>query len=530
MNQLANGKKTKTPYVLIVIDGLGIANDQPDNPVEMAATPILSSLREKYYYTSLSAAGEDVGLMPNQDGNSEAGHMNIGAGRVVGQDVSIINHSIHDGTFFKNSAFIAAISHVQKTGGNLHLLGLLSDRNSGHVNPTHLQALLEIIRRQNLRQEVYLHLFTDGRDTPKHAGLGFLRNLEESLQPNQRIVTIMGRVYLDRKKNWDKTMTAYDSLVLGKGKMVIKPEKAIKEAYSNGETDEFISPTIISLNNDPFYGRIKDNDAVIFYNLRSDRARQLTKPFVQKDFEKKNPGSFLRKKFLKNIVFVAMTDFGPDLDHVLTAYPSANIDGSLPFALRQLKQLYIAEGEKYAHITYFFNGGHDHPVGGEDRVFVPSPNVDRYDQVPEMSADEITTIVLENIKNDKYDFYGINFANPDMIGHTGNLGAAVKAIECVDKNIGLIVKEVLAKNGTVFITADHGNVEEIINVETGEIDTEHSSNPVPFYIISEQVLSQIHKLPTGRLADVAPTILSVMNVPKTREMTGRNLLNINNHE
>lgn len=514
----------RKPYVLVVIDGLGIAANQPDNPVEMAHTPNFNLFREKYYHTFLAASGEDVGLMPNQDGNSEAGHMNIGAGRVVGQDVSIINHSIEDGTFFKNSAFISAIAHVQKNNSNLHLMGLLSDKHSGHVNPKHLEALLKLIRQKNLTNEIYLHLFTDGRDTPKHAGLGFLRNLEEILQPRERIVTIMGRVLLDRKKDWAKTKKAYEALTMGIGKLAIKPEKAIKEAYACGETDEFISPTIISMNNDPNYGRIKDNDSIIFYNLRSDRARQLTKPFVQKEFEEKNPGSFQRKKIIKNLVFVAMTDFGPDLDHVLTAYPSANISGTLPYALRNLKQLYIAEGEKYAHITYFFNGGHDHTVAGEDRVFVPSPIVDSYDQTPEMSTDKITEIVIENIKNNKYDFYAINYAAPDMMGHTGNLGAAIKAIECVDKNLGLLQKEVLSRDGVLFVTADHGNVEEIINVQTGEIDTEHSSNPVPFYIIANNRLFPTHKFPNGRLADIAPTILSVMNIPKTREMTGRNLL------
>ncbi len=521
---MTNNQTIKKPYVLVVIDGLGIANEQVDNPVEMAHTPNFNKLREKYYHTSLAASGVDVGLMPNQDGNSEAGHMNIGAGRVVGQDVSIINQSIADGTFFKNSAFIAAISHIKKNNSNLHLMGLLSDRHSGHVNPKHLEALLELIRQQNLTSNVYLHLFTDGRDTPKHAGLGFLRSLEEKLQPYERIVTIMGRVLLDRKKNWLKTKKAYEALTMGIGKLVAKPEKAIKEAYASGETDEFISPTIVSIDGDPTYGRIQDNDSVIFYNLRSDRARQLSKPFVQVEFENKNKDSFKREKIIKNLVFVAMTDFGPDLDHVLTAYPSANINGTLTHALRNLKQLYIAEGEKYAHITYFFNGGHDRPVAGEDRIFVPSPDVDSYDQTPEMSANKITEIVIDNIKKNMYDFYAINYANPDMMGHTGNLGAAIKALECVDKNLGLILEEVLARDGVLFITADHGNVEEIINVETGEIDTEHSSNPVPFFIVTKQQLFPTHKLPKGRLADVAPTVLAVMNISTTREMTGKNLL------
>ena len=489
----------------------------------MANTPIYNKLWESYYNTSLVASGEDVGLLPGQDGNSEAGHMNIGAGRIVKQDVAIISKSIENGTFNKNSAFTAAFAHIQNSGGKLHLMGLLSDRHSGHVNPEHLLALLDLVRKEKL-SEIYLHLFTDGRDTPKHAGIGFLRQLEEQLQPNEHIATIIGRVYLDRKKNWEKTKAAYEALTVGKGKIVSKPEKAIREAYACGQSDEFISPTIISLDGNPEYGRISDNDAVIFYNLRSDRARQLTKPFVQKQFEHMNSGSFLRSHILHNFTFVAMTDFGPDLDHVLTAYPSADISGTLPEALRKYKQLYVAEGEKYAHMTYFFNGGHDQPVGGEDRVFVPSPNVDSYDQAPEMSADRITEIILKNIEENNYDFYGLNFANADMIGHTGNLGAAIKALECIDRNLGKIIEAVLAKNGCLFITADHGNVEEIINIKTGEIDTEHSGNPVPFFIVTKDKLAISHKLKSGRLADIAPTILSVMGIEKTREMTGKNLL------
>lgn len=513
----------KGPQVLVILDGWGIAQHQPDNPIEMAKTPTYNMLWEHSIHTTLAASGSDVGLMTGQDGNSEAGHMNIGAGRIVKQDVAIINKSIANGTFFKNSAFQAAINHVKNTGGALHLMGLLSDKNSGHVNPKHLQELLNLVRA-NMVDKVFLHLFTDGRDTPKYAGLGFLRNLEENLQPNERIATIIGRVYLDRKKDWDKTKTAYEALTKGIGKMMKKPEQSIKQAYADGETDEFIGPSIISLSGDKSYGRIGDNDAVIFYNLRSDRARQLTKPFVQDDFETLNPQSFKRQKKIKNLMFVAMTDFGPDLGKVLTAYPSADIAGTLPVALQDTKQLYIAEGEKYAHMTYFFNGGHDQPVNGEDRVFVPSPDVISYDLAPEMSAARIVDILLGNIAKQKYYFYAINLANADMIGHTGNLGAAIKAIECVDKELGRIIEAVLEKNGTVFITADHGNIEEIINVNTGEIDTEHSSNLVPFFIVSNSDLIKQYHFATGRLADVAPTILALMGKEVTREMTGKNLL------
>ncbi len=524
MSKTSN-QKSKRPFVLIVIDGWGIAKHQPDNPIEMAKTPNYNILWEKHLHTTLSASGEDVGLLPGQDGNSEAGHMNLGAGRIVKQDIVVISESIADGTFFKNPAFIAATNHANRNGSALHLMGLLTDKNSGHANPDHLQALLKLARQRGVKR-VFLHLFTDGRDTPKYSALGFLRSLEETLQPHERIVTVMGRVFLDRKKYWHKTERAFNALVLGEGKIVTKPEQAIKDAYAAGESDEFISPCIINLEGDKSFGRIKDGDAVIFFNLRSDRARQLTKPFVQVEFEKLNPGSFRRQKILKDLVFVAMTDFGPDLDKVLTAYPSIDIDGTLPSVLHNVKQLYIAESEKYAHITYFFNGGHPDAVGGEDRINIPSPIVESYDQVPEMSADKITEVVINNIREGNYDFYGINFANADMIGHTGNLGAAIKAVECIDRCIGRIMREVLARDGVLFITADHGNVEEIIDVKTGKIDTEHSSNPVPFFIVANKKLAKKQVLPAGRLADVATTILAVMGIESSREMTGRNLLNI----
>jgi len=510
------------PQILIVMDGWGISDEQPDNPIAVAKTPTYNMLWEKYIHTTLSASGEDVGLLAGQDGNSEAGHMNIGAGRIVKQDVSVISKSIENGTFFKNSAFIAAIDHVQKSGGDLHCMVLLSNKNSGHSNPEHLRAFLKLTRDQHVKK-VFLHLFTDGRDTPKHAGLGFLRALEEELQPTERIATIMGRLYLDRKKNWRRTEAAYNALVLGEGKLVQKPEQAVKQAYATGQTDEFIEPAIISLT-DADYGRISEGDSVVFLNLRSDRARQLTKPFVQKTFEQMNKDTFTRKRILQDLTFVAMTDFGPDLDHVLTAYPSPDIDGTLPWVLRKYRQLYIAEGEKYAHMTYFFNGGHPDPVGGEDRIFVASPHVDSYDKTPEMSAREITKNVLKYLKKGTYDFYGINFANADMIGHTGNLAAAIQAVEVIDECLGKIISVVLAQNGVVYVTADHGNVEKIMNVETGEILTEHTSNPVPFFIVTNRDLGVKQTLPIGKLADIAPTILDVMGIEPSREMTGRSLI------
>lgn len=510
-------KKTgRAPVLLIILDGWGRAPHQQKNPIQLAKTPVMKKLWDEHPHTTLAASGSAVGLLPNQDGNSEAGHMNIGAGRIVEQDILRISKSIKKGTFFKNAAFEQAARHVKENNSNLHLLGLLSDENSGHSNPEHLQALLKFYRKEKVPR-VYLHLFTDGRDTPKYSAVNFINKLEKTLKPNEKIVTLLGRLYLDRKKNWSRTKLAYNTLLFGAKKKFYSAEEAIQEAYKSGESDEFITPRIIldADNNSP---RIKDNDAIIFFNLRSDRARQLTKPFVQSQFNKLNPNSFRRSKVLKNIIFVAMTDFGPDLENILTAYPSEDIEGTLPMALSELRQLYIAESEKFAHITYFLNGGYTHSVGGEVRINIPSPDVDSYDKTPEMSAYKIVKKVLSSLQKNEYDFIGINFANADMVGHTGNLEACIKAVETIDDCIGRLYKEIKKQKGLMIITADHGNIEEIINSETGEVDTEHSNNPVPFIIASPRKFS-VKKLPRGVLGNVAPTILDLLGIEKPYQMS-----------
>lgn len=514
------------PFILIILDGFGVAPSGPGNAVKLAKMPYLNELFAKYPYTQLKAHGEYVGLFKGTDGNSEAGHMNLGAGRLVQQDLTVISKMIKDGTFFKNTALKQAIENVKKNKANLHLMGLLTGTESAHAHPAHLDALLELTRQYKLKH-IYFHLFTDGRDSPPYDGYKYLHNFLKKLNPqHEHVATIMGRFYaMDRKKAWSRTELAYNTLTLGSKRQAPTALAAIDEAYARGESDEFIKPTTI-YEQDKMLPRIKNHDSVIFFNARSDRARQLTKAFVQEDFNSLNPHSFKRKKRIKDILFVALTDFGPDLPNILTVYPSPDLKHTLPMELGDLRQLYIAETDKYGHLTYFFNGGYSQPVAGENRILVNSQDVTSYDQTPKMSAGSITDIVVKNIQQEVYDFIAINFANPDMIGHTGNLTAAIKGLEyldtCLKKIINLVVND---KRGTVVITADHGNVEEMINMENGKIDTQHSIFPVPFCIIGPASQVKNMKLKSGGiLADVAPTILNLMHRNKPQDMTGKSLI------
>jgi len=511
------------PMILVILDGWGIAKSSPGNAITLAKTPIMQGLIKNYPETKLMAHGKHVGLPPLQSGNSEAGHMNIGAGRIVEQDVVRISKSINDGTFFKNTSFIEAVRHVKKNKSRLHLMGMISNGMSAHSDPDHLLALLSFAKINQIK-EVYLHLFTDGRDSPKYASLKLVEDLQKVFKNGEAIATIMGRFYaMDRKKTWSRTEKAYNALIDGMSRTSSSAEAAITESYNRGESDEFIEPYIITNNGKPL-PRISDGDSVIFLNLRSDRARQFAKVFVRRDFTKSNPGSFIRKKVLKDLLFVAMTDFGPDLDSILTAYPSIDLKETLPLALKDLSQLYIAESEKYAHVTYFFNGGYADPVDGEFRQVVPSPNVKSYDTTPSMSSADLTKEVINNLAEKKYDFTVLNFAAPDMIGHTGNLQVGIKCCHEVDGYLGKIVEAYLRANGTVLVTADHGNIEEMINLKTGEIDTEHSTNPVPFIIVNNHLQNKIKLRSDGILGDIAPTILSLLGLPKPKAMTGKSLL------
>lgn len=508
-----NENMVNLPLILIIMDGWGIAPAFKGNAVTLAKTPNLNKLWKNFPHTILQAAGREVGLPPGQDGNSEAGHLNLGAGRIVEQDAVRISRAINTGIFAKNAAFQEAIKHVRKHKSRLHLMGMLGNEMSAHAYPDHLYALLALMEREGVFP-VYLHLFTDGRDSPQHAAIDFLKKLRSVFYNKEIIATIMGRYYaMERNKRWLITEKAYNLLTLGQGEKASSPEEAILRAYNRKETDEFIQPTIINKK-----GLIQDEDAVIFFNLRSDRTRQLTKAFIQKNFNEKNPGSFKRKKILKNLEFIAMTDFGPDLDHVLTAFPGEDLKNTLPFVLQNFRQLYIAESEKYAHVTFFFNGGYADPVAGEKRIKVPSPDCSCYDEKPEMSAKEISKIVLKDLAKNNFDFYTINFANPDMVGHTGNLKATIQACECVDEQVGKITRATLKHNGLVIITADHGNAEEMLNIKTGEVDTEHSTNPVPLIITKKKI-----RLKKGILGNIAPTIIKLLNLKKPKEMNKESL-------
>ncbi|MDO9399197.1 MAG: 2,3-bisphosphoglycerate-independent phosphoglycerate mutase [bacterium] len=515
--------KNILPMILVILDGWGIAEPSIGNAITLAKTPTMNGLIKKFPSTKLFAHGKYVGLPADQPGNSESGHMNIGAGRIVEQDVIKIDKSINDGTFYKNPAFFEAIRHVKKNKSKLHLMGMISNGMSAHSDPKHLSALLELAKNYQVK-EVYLHLFTDGRDSPKYSSLKLIQEIRKTFKNGECIATIIGRFYaMDRKKTWERTEKAYNALVGGEGRQAESAEAAITESYNRGENDEFIEPYII-YQDGKMTPRISDNDSVIFFNLRSDRARQLAKVFVQKEFCLLNGECFSRTKDVKNLRFVAMTDFGPDLDSILSAYPSADIKETLPIALKELKQLYLAETEKYAHVTYFFNGGYANPVDGEARRLIPSPDVKSYDLTPEMSSEKLKKEVINNLNKNKYDFTVLNFASPDMIGHTGNLDAGIKCCHKVDGYLGEIVSEYLKVNGTVLVTADHGNIEEMINLKTGEIDTEHSTNQVPFILVNKRLLNKIKLREKGVLGDIAPTILELLALNKPKEMTGKSLI------
>lgn len=512
------------PFFLIILDGFGLRDPKlPGNAITPKTAPHIFEYLKKYPSTQLTAHGEAVGLFKDQEGNSEAGHFNIGAGRVVEQDLVTISHEIEDGRFFKNIALQKAVEHTQKHKSAVHLIGLLTDGQSAHARPEHLYALLKFLSQK--QQQVYLHLFTDGRDSSPHAAAVYIQQLRPHMKNNEKIATMMGRFYaMDRAKNWDRTEKAYDAMTLEESEYTApSAEAAIEHGYNRNETDEYLMPTVITENKKPI-AKIQDNDAVIFFNCRSDRARQIAKVIIQKDFEKENPGSFKRKKILKNICFVALTDFGPDLPHSITAFPSPDIQNCLAKAIGESrKQLFLSETEKYAHVTYFINGGFPAAINGETRELVASSSAHSYADKPEMSIKKITKKIFKYLATQKFDFFCINFPNADMIGHTGDLTAAKTAIGVLDRTVRRIVEATIRRNGTVVITADHGNAEEMIDSKTGEMLTEHTTNPVPFVVICSELKNQKIKK-TGKLSDVAPTILKLLGLKKPKEMTGKSLL------
>ncbi len=524
-NEPRTEKKVKgVPVVLAILDGWGIGPPGPGNAIRLAKTPKINSLKRRFPDSKLFAHGRYVGLLPDQEGNSEAGHTNIGAGRVVRQDILYVTEAIKDGTFFKNTAFSQAIKHVKKNKSTMHVMGLLANGNSAHASPDHLYAVLKLLHDESVHN-VRLHLFTDGRDASPHSAPRLLNSLEENMYEGQVIATIMGRFYgMDRNKWWVRTEHAYNAIALGEGLAARNPHDAILSGYNRGETDEFLLPTVIVDDSGKPKGVLSDNDGAIFYNLRSDRARQMAKTFVQKEFNAKNEGAFDRRSVPDNIVFAAMTDFGPDLENMLTAFPSRDVENSLTEVLGRydLRQFYIAESEKYAHVTYFFNGGYAEIRFGEERMRVPSQFVPHHYMRPEMRAQAITDEAVRRIKNQQHDFICLNLANTDMVAHSGNVEATVKAAEVVDKCVGELSKAVLDNKGVLVIVADHGNAEHMLNKQTGEMVTEHTINPVPFILVSDKYRHA--RVGSGMLADVAPTILDIMDLPKPAQMSGFSLL------
>ncbi|VBB07631.1 bpg-independent pgam n-terminus (ipgm n) [Lucifera butyrica] len=510
--------KLKTPVALIVMDGWGLgAANGPYNAVARAETPHMTLYTEMYPYTTLQCSGEAVGLPEGQMGNSEVGHLNIGAGRVVYQELTRITKAIREGDFFTNPILCQTIDRTKADGGALHLMGLLSD-GGVHSHITHLYALLELAKRHGLTK-VYVHAYLDGRDVPPANAQEYITALEAKMTELGigRIASIGGRYYaMDRDKRWERVEKAYAALVYREGEHAPTATAALEAAYQRGETDEFVLPTVIDSCGSC---SIKAGDGVIFFNFRPDRGRELTRAFVDKDFT-----GFNRRDGYFPLHFATMTQYDETLD-VEVAYKPQYLKNTLGEIISQagLTQLRIAETEKYAHVTFFFNGGEEKPSAGEDRILIPSPKVATYDLQPEMSAVEVTDRVVEVIKSGKYDFIILNYANGDMVGHTGVMEAAVKAVTVVDQCVGRFVDAMRSMGGITCITADHGNAEVMVDPETGEPFTAHTTNPVPFVLVSEAHRGQ--KLRNdGILADIAPTMLKLAGLPVPAEMTGKTLI------
>ncbi|KJS01429.1 MAG: phosphoglyceromutase [Peptococcaceae bacterium BRH_c4a] len=508
----------KGPLALVILDGWGLRAVTEGNAIAGASTPNMARYLEEYPHTSLICSGEEVGLPEGQMGNSEVGHLNMGAGRIVYQELSRISRSIRDGDFFRNDMILEAMSHVLKNKSSLHLMGLLSDGGvHSHIN--HLFALLELAAARRL-DRVYIHCFLDGRDVPPDNAREYVAQLEQKLKvlKTGRIATVMGRYYaMDRDRRWERVQRAYESLAAGRGLKALSAGAAITEAYKRGETDEFVQPTVIEDGEGNPVATISAGDSVIFFNFRPDRARELTRSFVDRDFQ-----GFNRGEAIDHLYFLCMTQYDKTIEAPVAFRPQRlkNTLGEV-LSLAGIKQLRLAETEKYAHVTFFFNGGVEPPYPGEERILIPSPRVATYDQKPEMSAVEVTEEFLGQLQFDSYQVIIMNYANPDMVGHTGDLEAAVRAVETVDKCLGRVVDAVLEKNGVVLITADHGNA-EYMRDEEGHPVTAHTTDPVPFIMVSRRFDNPTIR--TGRLEDVAPTVLDLMGLEKPPEMTGSTLI------
>ena len=506
--------------ILIIMDGWGLSAEEKDNAVALASTPQLDALYRKYPATRLACSGEAVGLPENQMGNSEVGHLNLGAGRIVLQDMLRITRAIEDGSFFQNEILSGLLEKVRARDSALHLLGLLSD-GGVHSHHTHLYALLRLAKNAGLAR-VYVHAILDGRDTPPRSAAGYLQGLERELANlgAGQVASIAGRYYsMDRDRRWPRTEKAYRAYVYGEGYRGGDSLSALKEAYARGETDEFVAPAVILNNVKQPRALINNGDGVVFFNFRADRARQLSRAFVQQDFQEFERGAAPSFPYL-----VSLTEYEHNLPVPVVfppEYPVSTLGEVLSKAGK--RQLRIAETEKYAHVTYFFNGGREEPYPGEERILVPSPRVSTYDLQPEMSAVAVTEKVLQALERERYDLVVLNYANADMLGHTGKLKVAIEAVETVDREVGRVVSKVLEKGGTALVTADHGNAEKMM--ENGAPHTAHTSNDTPLILVSGRGKDGKYVLPRrGKLADVAPTILRLLALPIPVEMTGRPLI------
>lgn len=508
---------SKKTTILMILDGFGLNSNPDSNAVAIAKTPNFDKMLQDWPWVPGNASGLDVGLPDGQMGNSEVGHLNIGAGRIVYQDLTKITKAIQDGDFFTNPALLDAVENCKKNDSALHLFGLLSD-GGVHSHIEHLFGLLELAKRNGL-SKVYVHGFMDGRDTPPSSGIEYVKQLMAKMEELGvgEIATLSGRYYaMDRDNRWEREEKAYDALVYGKGETAACPLCAMKQSYEQGITDEFVLPTVIMKDGQPV-GKVQANDSVIFFNFRPDRARQLTRAFCDEGFT-----GFKRERM--PLTYVCFTDYDATIGNKEVAFHKEVLHNILgEYVARNGKtQLRLAETEKYAHVTFFFNGGIEVPNENEDRILVPSPKVATYDLQPEMSAVEVCDKLVEAIDSHKYDLIVINFANPDMVGHTGILEAAVKAVETVDGCLGRALEAVRRNDAQMFLCADHGNAEQLKDYETGEPFTAHTTNPVPFVLVNFQDGVTLRE--GGRLADIAPTLLEMMGMEKPEEMTGSSLL------
>ena len=511
------------PTALIIMDGFAFNENAEGNAIKAAKTPYLDKLFETCPYTSIGASGMDVGLPDGQMGNSEVGHTNIGAGRVVYQELTRITKSIKDGDFFENEALNAAIANCKKNDSALHFAGLLSS-GGVHSHTEHLYGLLELAKKNGLTK-VYVHAIMDGRDVSPTSGIDFIAEVSDKMKEIGvgKIATVTGRYYaMDRDNNWDRVVKAYNAMVMGEGEKVEDVLSAVKKSYEtkdeNGAllTDEFIRPMVIT-ENGKNVGEVNANDSFIFFNFRPDRAREITRTFVDPDFS-----GFERRKGFMPLYYVCMTQYDKTMPNVDIAFKPESLTNTFGeyISSKGLTQLRIAETEKYAHVTFFFNGGVEKEYPGEDRALIASPKVATYDLKPSMSAYEVTEEALKRIESDKYDCIILNFANCDMVGHTGVFEAAKEGVETVDECVGKVVDAILAKGGIAMITADHGNADQMVDPESKEVFTAHTTNPVPFIVVGKEVALR----EGGKLCDIAPTMLAIMGLDKPAEMNGESLI------